>query len=274
MESDKARALLGRLRETLARNIGVDTELSALGQVDACRRRAQGELIPLAHHMRGMILTLLSAHRSWRPLARRLGQLELVFGHYKPDYLERIAPQQLAAEVEQLGCGNRRVREQMEAIRPNLETMQRIEAEYGCMDQFVEHDTPGAVAQLLGKPGSRWKLKELGPALALEYLKLVGIRDATPGAHVRRICGPERLALLDGRETDEEAAGKMRLLAEAAGAHPVAFDNMLWLLGASEYGGICGAQPRCDVCELRRDCRSSRARALVQQSTRPVSLPR
>jgi len=221
-----------------------------------------------------MLLSMLSAHRSWKPIARRLGQLELVFGLYKPAYLEHIAPQQLAAEVEQLGCGNPRVRVQMDAIRPNLETMQRIEKEFGCMDQFVESDTPEAVALLLGRPGSRWKLKEVGPALALEYLKLVGIRAVKPDAHIRRICGPQRLALLDGRETDEQAAAKLRRIAQAAGVHPVAFENMLWLLGARDYGAICGSQPRCDVCELRRDCRSPRARALVQQSRGPASLTR
>lgn len=272
MEADKARALVGRLRETLARKFGVDTELSALGQVDASRRRAQGELIPLAHHMRATILTMLSAHRSWRPIARRLGQLELVFGQYKPAALERLAPQQLAAELEQLGCGNRRVREQMEAIRPNLETMQRIEQEFGCMDQFVEHDTPDAVALLLGRSGSRWKLKEVGLVLAHEYLKLVGIRAAKPEAHIRRICGPQRLALLDGRESDEQAAAKLSRFAEAAGVHPVAFDNMLWLLGARDYGAICGTQPRCDACDLAGDCRFPRARTVAQQSTAPVSL--
>jgi len=272
MEAEKARALLGRLRETLARSIGVDTELSALGQVDACRRRAQGELIPLAHHMRAMILSMLGAHRSWRPIARRLGQLELVFGQYKPAFLELIAPRQLAAEIEQLGCGNPRVHAQMDAIRPNLETMQRIEQEFGCMDAFVERVRPEAVAQLLGRPASRWKLKEVGPAVAMEYLKLVGIRAVKPEAHVQRICGPQRLALLDGHETDEQAAGKLRRIAKAAGADPVALDNMLWMLGARDYGAICGSHPRCDVCELRSDCSFPRARTLVQQSTRPAAL--
>ena len=272
MESEKARALFGRLRETLARNIGVDTELSALGQVEACQRRAQSELIPLAHHLRAMILAMLSGHRSWRPIARRLGQLELVFGQYKPAYLERIAPDQLATEVEQLGCGNARVHAQMAAIQPNLETMQRIEQEFGCMDAFVERVRPEAVAQLLGRPASRWKLKEVGPAVAMEYLKLVGIRAVKPEAHVQRICGPQRLALLDGHETDEQAAGKLRRIAKAAGADPVALDNMLWMLGARDYGAICGSHPRCDVCELRSDCSFPRARTLVQQSTRPAAL--
>ncbi|HEX5011124.1 MAG TPA: hypothetical protein VFY71_12060 [Planctomycetota bacterium] len=273
MDADRAKVLIGRLRETLARSVGVDTELAALGQVQASQRRASRELIPLTDHLRALILAMLAAHRPWRTIARRLGQLELVFGLYKPDELEQLAPQQLVVEVEALGCGNARLGRQMESIRPNLETMRRIERTFGCMDQFVECDSPDAVAQAFGRAGSSWKLREVGPALALEYLKFVGIQTAKPDARVRRICGPGRLGLLDGPATDEQVAAKLQWCAEAAGVHPVAFENMLWLLGERDYGAICASEPRCEACELRRNCRFPLARKLVQQSRRPVSLP-
>jgi hypothetical protein len=274
MDADKARALVGRLRATLARHLGVDTEVSTFGQLDASERRARGELIPLADHLRAMVLTLLGSRRGWRHIGRCLGQLDLVFGGFKPAWLERVAPQQLADQVELLRCGNPRLRRQMESIPPNLETMQRIEEKFGCMDRFVELGSPAAVARRLGLSSSPYKLQELGPPLVLEYLKAVGIRTPRPAAHVRRIAGPARLALLHGRESGVFIMRKLRRFAEVAGVHPVALENMLRLLAARDYGAICGPEPRCALCELRVDCSFPLARELVQQSRRKGRLVR
>jgi len=271
MDPRSARRLIRRLRSTLGRRVGVDTELSAIGQVEACQRRERRELIPLSDHLRAMILAMLGANRPWRTLARSMGQLELVFGCFKPDYLVRMAPRQLAAEVDLLGCGNGRTRLQMEAIEPNIETMRLIESEFGCLDQFVERGKPEAIAQLLSRPRSRYKLLEVGPAIAREYLKLVGVRAGRISGHVRRIAGPERLGLLEGREADTTAAVKVWSFAEQAGVHPVALDNLLRMLGSTEYGEICGAVPRCESCDLAPDCRFPRRRGKAQQSTRGKS---
>lgn len=249
------RSLVQRLRSTLARHMDVDAVVASFGQVAASRRREAGELIPLRDHARGMILAMLSANRPWRPIAENMERLAGAFGHYKPDFLEAAKPEVLAANVQALRCGNTRIKYQMAAIRPNLAVMRDVDARFGSLDAFVESAPAEEIARKLSRDGSPFRLRELGPALAMEYLKNVGIRAVKPDLHVLRICGPERLGLLSGQEDAATAAQVVRRFAESADVHPVEFDNMIWLLGASEYAEICSAVPRCPMCDLRSSCR-------------------
>ena len=249
--------LVERLRTTISRTTDVDAVVRSFGQVDICVRRERGELIPLLDHARGMILALLSANRPWRPIADNIDRLDDVFGGYRPEFLEATDPALLEAAVRALKCGNTRIKFQMQAIRPNLATMRQIVGQFGSLDAFVERAPPEIIARHLSRNGSPYRLKELGQALAMEYLKNVCIRAVKPDLHILRICGPERLGILQGGEEPAVAAATVRAFAESAGIHPVQFDNLIWLLGATEYAEVCTAVPRCDRCDLQPMCRFS-----------------
>ena len=71
---------------------------------------------------------------------------------------------------------------------------------------------PFEIAKLISTP-SPYKLRYVGPALALEYLRNVGIRAGKPDVHVLRILGGERLGYIRGRPTEQEA---VQLVADPA----------------------------------------------------------
>jgi endonuclease III len=255
----RAKQIVLLLREELSRHLGdVDATIASFGQVEAAGRRERGELFSLRDHLRGMVLSMLSANRPWKPIADSLAALAEVFGDYKPSFLEQASAESLEAAVKRINCGNRRVSFQMKAIRPNLETFRRIDAEAGSIDQFIDDRRIEDVVHELGE-GRRYKLKELGPTLVFEYLKNVGVRASKPDVHVLRICGPNRLAVLPGGASPLEAFQAFRAFAQAAGVDEVALDNMIWLLGADEYAAVCGANPKCHRCALRVVCRQDRA---------------
>ncbi|MBK9386618.1 MAG: hypothetical protein IPN34_17535 [Planctomycetes bacterium] len=254
---ERAVKIAALLREELSRHLPVDKTIASFGQVDACVRREQGQLFPLRDHLRGMILAMLSANRPWKPIANNMARLAEIFGGFKPSFLENTPAESLEASVKAIGCGNRRVSFQMRAIQPNIATFRRLDSDAGTIDAFVADQPIETVVRELG--AGRYKLRELGPTLVLEYLKNVGIRANKPDVHVLRICGPSRLGILSADASPLTAFHEFRAFANAAGMHEVELDNQIWLLGAEEYASICGATPKCAACALRSVCRQNQA---------------
>ena len=102
------------------------------------------------------------------------------------------------------------------------------------------------------------RLLEVGPALAAEYLKHVGIEVAKPDVHIRRLIGPSRLAIAssDNEGIVIEAIERMAAQINTSATY---IDNLLWLFCADNYGAICGAEPKCHQCTLRGTCNTGRA---------------
>ena len=142
----------------------------------------------------------------------------------------------------------------MNALGANIATLKRIERDFGSLDRFVASSEPIEIANLLSGSGA-YKLKYVGPALALEYLRNVGVRAAKPDVHVLRILGGERLAYFPALPMEWEAVQLVANLAAEAGCSATYLDNLLWLFCAVGYGNICGARPRCNVCAFRDGCR-------------------
>ena len=81
----------------------------------------------------------------------------------------------------------------MLSLHENIRTFEKIEKEYGSFDSFVLSDTINNIAIQLSTSNSRYKLKQIGFALALEYLRNVGLDVGKPDLHIRRILSIKRL---------------------------------------------------------------------------------
>lgn len=237
--------------------VDADAVVAEFGQVAAAEARQAGSTFTLRDHVRGLILSLLSNQRPWGPIAAHLPALGRVFRDYDPDLLETVDPAHLEASIQRLRCGNRQLRRQMESLAPNIARLRRIAAEFGSVDAFVVSDSPERIAGLLSSPGD-YKLRQVGPALAYEYLRNVGIRVAKPDVHVRRILSGERLGYFASLPNEAETVRKVDELAKKAGIGATYLDNLLWLYCAQDYGAICTANPRCSVCPLAERCNFSR----------------
>jgi hypothetical protein len=254
MEPPSASELLSGLQTTL-RACGVNYEqtIRDLGQVAASEARESGRHFALRDHVRGLLLSQLSNERPWKSIARNLDAIGRIFFDYNPDALQHADPKGLATAICGIGCGNRAVLKQMNAVGSNIAILKHIESDYGSLDKFVTSRDPFGIAKLISTSGP-YKLRYIGPALALEYLRNVGIRAAKPDLHVLRILGGERLAYFPGRPTERQAVQMVAALAAEVGCNETYLDNLLWLFRAVGYGNVCGASPRCHICVLRHSC--------------------
>ena len=205
MGPPSASDLLVGLRKTLTA-CGVDYEqtIRDFGQVAASEARVNGQAFGLRDHVRGLLLSQLSNQRPWKPIAQNLDQIRRIFFDYDPDRLQEADPRDLANAICAIRCGNRAILKQMNALGANIATLKRIERDFGSLDRFVTSSDPIEIANLMSGSGP-YKLRYVGPALALEYLRNVGIRAAKPDVHVLRILGGERLAYFSGQPTEREA---------------------------------------------------------------------
>lgn len=149
-----------------------------LGQVGAHERRRSGEAFTLTDHVRGLLLAQLINDRPWGPIAEKLDEICKVFFDSDPQSLKCADPNQLASEIRKIRCENRSIVKQMQGLRQDIETFERI----GDVDNFVTSAEPALIAQDLA--GGRHKLVQIGFSLAMEYLRNVGMNTETRSAHL------------------------------------------------------------------------------------------
>ena len=254
MGPPSASDLLFGLRTTLgAAGVEYEKTIKDFGQVAASEARASGHRFVFRDHVRGLLLAQMSNQRPWKPIAQNLDRIQGIFFGYDADALQQADPKSLANAICAIRCGNRAILAQMNALGSNIATLRRIEGDYESLDKFVTSSDPYGIAKEISTSGP-YKLRCVGLALALEYLRNVGIRAAKPDVHVLRILGGERLAYFRKKPTEREAVQLIASLANQTGCNETYLDNLLWLFCAVGYGNICGVNPRCNICALRQSC--------------------
>jgi len=255
--------LLQGLQDTLTKcEIDYKKEIEELGQVALAEERANGRIFDLKEHISALLASQLSSQRPWKPIAENERGLQEIFLNYDPIALREADPDLLEAKLCAIRCGNRRIRKQLRALKQNITTLERIERDFGSLDAFITSDDPDRIATQLSEPGP-YKLKEVGYPLALEYMKNVGICAGKPDVHVRRVLGPHRLSFFDHEPDERQAYELIAILASESRCNQTYLDNILWIFCAKDYGEICGAKPRCEICALSGHCRYPMTRMSV-----------
>ena len=248
------KTILEKLENTLKNNdIDFKKDIEGLGQVDATEKRSNGYQFTLQDHLRGLILALLSNQRPWKPIANNLDNLETIFLNYQPEKLKKTDPEDLVKNVKAIKCGNRSIKRQMETLHYNISIFEKIEAENGSIDTFITSQPAEEIADKLSNPSSPYKLKQMGMALTMEYLKNVGISGMKPDTHLLRICGHERLNIIPNTNPKEQLL-IFENFSKKAGVSTTYMDNLIWIFGADDFGEICSNSPQCQKCELKTCC--------------------
>lgn len=246
--------LISKVQETLRRlKINYDKEIESFGQVSASERRQRGEKFSINDHLKGLILSMLGNQRPWGPIAANMGKINGIFFDYDVEKIKTTDKTYFVTNLKNIKCGNRSIAKQMESLDYNINIFNLIEKQFGSLDKFVTSDKPEVIAMKLGKD-KKFKLKQIGFPLALDYLRNVGIRTVKPDVHMRRIISNERLNLSNDNPSDEETVDILTNLAEKAGVNPTYLDNLLWIFCAVDYGNICNDNPKCNFCLLRNNC--------------------
>lgn len=250
----KPQPFLTKLKSTLENNgIDYETIITKMGQVKASEDRDNGKKFGFDEHLRGLILSMLSSHRLWEPIAENKKEIEEIFFLYDIEKVRNADYTYFVNKLCAIKCGNQMIEKQMKSLRYNIDILKEIESTYGTLDKFITSDSPASIAFKLGKVG-KYKLNQIGIPLALEYLRNLGIKAIKPDIHVRRVISNERLGFINKYPTECEACGVLEKIAKNIPCNPTYLDNVLWLFCAQDYGNICNAKPKCKRCELSDYC--------------------
>lgn len=242
------------LKQTLDdNNIDYSKIIEDFGQVEAAEKREKGYEFTFNEHLKALIYSMLSNRRKWADIVDKLPLIEAIFFNFDPDKLEKCDTEALIDKIREIKCGNMSIYKQIDALPHNIRQLKKIEKEFGSLDTFVIHKSLEEIVKLLSDGKSEYKIKQMGDALALEYLKSVGIRGMKPDVHILRICGPERLDIITAKDTQTQLE-EFKNFAESVNVSETYLDNLIWIFGAKGYGEICTANPKCDKCELTNYC--------------------
>lgn len=249
---NKMNEIIGLIKLSLKRHgINYDQVINDLGQVKAYEKRQRGDKFSLNEHVKGLILAFLSNQRVWRQIAENFDVLKKIFYNYDSELLMKANYNALLQQIKINKLGNRNINSQILNLHHNIGIFKNIEKEFGSIDMFVESNKVEVIAKFLSDINSKYKMKELGFVLAMEYLKNVGVRTIKPDTHIMRILGPERLGFFSQNETEESAVIKFQKFCLEFGYNQTYLDNLFWTFCAKGYGEICGKIPKCSYCLVR-----------------------
>ena len=223
-------------------------------------KRKRGEQFSLQEHVRGMVLAMLSGERRWDGIDSNMKQIERIFFGFDPERLMAEPCEALEEAVRQISCGNRRIKFQMQALKPNIEKLKSFEEQHGSVDAFfqklIDQDASlKSLVKALSGSQSKDKLLELGVPLVSEYLRHVGYNVPKPDRHIRRILGSKRLACSKKEFVSEfEVFDIIAELAKETNKTGAEVDYILWSYCADGYGAICTESPKCSECVAKAFC--------------------
>lgn len=243
--------------EKYLKNKVSEIDLTILEAVDA---RKNGKHFSFEEHLRGFIYAQLSALVSWKTIKNNQTKLDEIFCNFDHLQLKKKSVEDLINEITDIKCHHPyTTKYQMQYLKDNIETFEKIEQEYGSLENFITHSSPSKIIALLTDNISIYKLKYAGVALVCEYLRNVGIDIVKPDRHLVRIL--DRLGILFklgyNSADNYKFASTFRCckkLSNITNMSQVKLDFLLWNYCAKGYGEICSAKPKCDKCLIKEFC--------------------
>ena len=215
--------------------------------------RRHGKQFSFQEHLRGLIYAQLSAHTKWHRIAKKLPQIDSLFFQYDEDAILSKDATYFTTGLKNLSCASQCTNRQMTHLRENIAVLQQITAEYGSMDAYVTSSPPEEI--VLDISSGTHKLYGIGPALAWEYLRNVGVDGVKPDIHVRRFLGASRMGeSTQAQASPAEAVAIVQAMSKQLNLSMVEIDSILWSYCASSYGEICTAVPHCNSCVVHEYC--------------------
>jgi len=245
-----SRLYVSLIEETLEYN-GFDVEsiINEMGHMKSIEDRKNGYKFSINEHISGMVFSLLSNQRKWEGIQRNEGKIKEIFDDFDKEYILSTDSNVFVEKLKEIKCGNRAIKKQMDSLHYNIHVLEKIENDYGSVDAFVESSTAHDIAKELAE-GEKYKLKQIGYPLAMEYLRNVGVDAAKPDTHIIRILSGDRLGYHKDVPTPEEAIEILECISKETGLSLSYLDALLWNFCASGSVDICGSSPKCGLCKL------------------------
>ncbi|MTI70051.1 MAG: hypothetical protein FH751_07350 [Firmicutes bacterium] len=249
-----SKLLLKLIEDTLDNNgFDFENEINNMGHMVNIELRNRGKKFSFNEHLEGLIFSLLSNQRPWEPIRKNKEKIKEIFYNFNKEKILNTDKEVFVEKLKEIKCGNRAIKKQMESLNYNIGVLNRIEKDFDSLDKFVTNLSPHNIAKELAS-GDKYKLKQIGYALAFEYLRNVGIDAVKPDTHIIRILSNKRLGYSSSTPTPEEAVEILEYISRETGFSLSYIDALLWNFCASGYGDICTKEPKCKICKLDSYC--------------------
>lgn len=224
-------------------------------EINPVLMRAKGKTFTDEEHLRGLIYSLLTNQRKWSDVEPKLPQIDLLFYNYNYEIIKKHDGSYYENGIRNLKCGNISIHRQMEGLHDDISIFEEIIRTYGSMDAFVTSAPAGEIVKKFSGSGSKYKLHGIGPALAWEYLRNVGIDGSKPDTHLKRFFGADRIGLSKNSEaSDSEVINIISVLAETGIYNKFEIDYLIWSYCATGKGEVCTSTPNCNKCVIKERC--------------------
>jgi 3-methyladenine DNA glycosylase Tag len=221
------------------------------------RRKKQGTF-SLKEYVKTMVYAQLSSRRPWCTIEKNKEEIDKIFYNFDIANIKQKDGAYFATELQKIKCGNQLIKKQMESLKKNIETLERITKEHHSVDEyFNSFAEPLNLAVALSEPRKEgYKLKQMGLALVCEYIKNMGIDIAKPDTHTKRMLGNNVLGFSKTEKAgDKEAIKLMKEIAKNTEMTQIEVDALLWRYCANGERAICtDKNPKCHQCVIKEYC--------------------
>ncbi len=164
--------------------------------LDNVKSRKKGKKYTFEEHLKALIISLLSNHR-WEDnnIRENMDAIGEIFHNYNKNYLKVVDPSILVNKLRKIHCTNPMINNQMKALSKNIMVLEKIEKDYGSLDNFVNKEMPNDIANMFND--GKYKMIQVGRAFAYDYLKRVGVNTCKKSVQLERLFGSHRLGVVE-----------------------------------------------------------------------------
>lgn len=218
--------------------------------------RKNGKIFSAEEHIAGLVYSQLSNQTDWSRIYPHLPEIDKLFFDYDADKIISTPYTYFEEGIYELKCGNISTKAQMKSLNYNVTLMQKLERVYGSMDAFVLSAPAYEIVEKISGYSSPIKFKQIGPALAWEYLRNVGVDGAKPDTHTRRFLSSGRMGESKSDvASPAEVYEQVELLVAETGFSRAKIDNIIWSFCANGFGEVCTSTPKCSLCVVKDLCK-------------------
>lgn len=128
--------------------------------LNALNDRKNGKNYYLSDHICSMVFALLSNQRPWKHIADNQEKIKTLFNNFDVDFIKKTNYHYFVDRLLDLHCGNRQILKQMQSLKDNIETLERIAKDYGSVDNYYNNTNIKELLKSLS--GGKYKLKQIG----------------------------------------------------------------------------------------------------------------
>ena len=191
----------------------------------------------------------------WSTVEPKLKEVDALFFNYDISLMKKHDGRYFSNGIFSLKLGNIATKSQMSNLQHNISVLEKIDHIEGGLDKYYDSMPTKKLVKILSAHNSAYKLKYIGPALAWEYLRNVGIDGIKPDVHTRRIMGSSRLGYSTRQEaTDTEVISFASEISIQTGLSLSMIDALLWSFCAEGEARVCIKTPNCGICPIVKYC--------------------